>query len=234
MPFYHSDHFHDAIDVVNNLKIPHSTIWINNIYDAFYDTGHLWKSRAKENLMARIRMCLLYAFANEHDLLVVGTSNLIEIQTGYFTKFGDGGNDIEPIGKCSKHHIYALAGYFNEINGNFIIPEKVIMKQPTAELHPDQLDTDDIGPYHIADRIIEYIAFGKNDISDIDQNDVNKIMDLVRLSSHKREMASIPIMPDEENISKDRFLKILGETVDSGISDSKFRLLVRNTLGVVK
>jgi len=235
MPFYQSHHFKDAMGVVHGLQIPYSTVWINKIYDAFYDTGLLWKDSTKENLMARIRMCLLYAYANEHNLLVIGTCNLPERKTGYFTKHGDGASDFEPLGKSLKRHVYALGRHFNETMAIRMIPEDIFSKEPTAELHPDQKDIDDLGPYEIADRIIENIVFGTGNIDDIDDNDVRKITRLVELNKHKLSMPEMPVLPDEPVVTVDRFINILNKAKnDPNISDSQFRMIVQNTIGIVK
>jgi len=234
MPFYNSHHFKDAMNVAHGLDIPHTTVWINDIYDAFWRTGLLWKDLTKDNLMARIRMCLVYAFANEHNLLVIGTSNLTEIKTGYFTKHGDGAADLNPLGKSLKRGVYTLGRYFNEIVAERMIPEDIFSKEPTAELHPDQKDSDDLGSYEIADRIIENLQFGTGNLSDVDKSDIDRITNLVTSSDHKRSMPPVPSLSDDDTISKDTFIRLLNETTNSEMSDSKFRMMVQNTIGIVK
>lgn len=235
MPFYRSRHFDDAMNIVHGIGVKYSTVWINRIYDSFYETGLLWKDSTKENLMSRIRMCLLYAYANEHNLLVAGTCNLTEIQTGYFTKYGDGGSDFEALGKNIKKEVYLLGRYFNAMDSVYMIPEDIFSKEPTAELHPDQKDQDDIGPYDIADRIVDKVFFGVGDISDIDIEAVNRVMNLINNSDHKRVIPYVPTLPNEPIVSHERFVTILKETMGNpNITDGQFRMIVQNTIKFVK
>ena len=87
--------------------------------------------RVNGNIKSRIRMVLLYAYANIHNALVVGTTNRTEFYTGYFTKFGDGACDIEPIMHLYKHDVREAAAFLD-------IPESIIEKKPSAGLYPGQ------------------------------------------------------------------------------------------------
>lgn len=91
------------------------------------------------NMRARVRMSILYAFAGELNGLVIGTSNKTEILLGYFTKYGDGGVDVEPIGDLYKTEIFELARELKDI------PDSIINKSPSAELWEGQTDEGEIG-----------------------------------------------------------------------------------------
>lgn len=110
-----------------------------------------WKpaNLALINTKARIRMTLLYNFANTENTLVLGTSNKSEILLGYGTKYGDFAADLEVIGNLYKEDVYALAEYLG-------IPKEIIEKVPTAELHPGQTDEEELGAtYHEIDQVLK-------------------------------------------------------------------------------
>ena len=138
------------------------------------------------NIRARVRMTLLYAAANELNGMVIGTSNKTEIFLGYYTKFGDGGCDIEPIGDLYKTDIFKMA----KILG---VPKSIVNKKPSAELWEDQTDEGEIGmSYADMDRILKAIEeeiLPINDIRDVcGKKNVDKILSMIINSEHKRHM----------------------------------------------
>jgi len=200
MPYYRDNHFDDALDMVNINEIPYSTIWINGIYDSLYDTGLLWKNKTKENTMSRIRMVLLRAYANEHNLLLVGTGNASETMIGYCTKGGDSEADIFPLYKLTKGQVYQLAAYINELHGKTFdavphIPEEIILKKPSAGLSPEQTDENDLGmTYKDIDKLVTQFKFGvpAQDVSDKTRERFNI---LYKTSAHKRSGIQYPDIP---------------------------------------
>ncbi|MBS3969590.1 MAG: NAD+ synthase [Clostridia bacterium] len=141
----------------------------------------------KTNLMAianikpRLRMTTLYYFAALKNYLVMGTGNKSEILTGYFTKYGDGGVDIEPIGNLFKCQVYQLARYLN-------IPDPIIQRAPTAGLWYNQTDEEEMG--------ITYRELDKYLYSRESSGRVAEVVDrLIAKSKHKREC---PAIPDKE------------------------------------
>ena len=135
-------------------------------------------SSAKSNLKARLRMVTLYAVAQSKNFLVCGTSNRSEFETGYFTKYGDSGVDLMPLANFLKRDIRELA----KILG---VPEKIIMKAPSAGLYEGQTDEGDMGfSYDVLD---EYLASGKIE----DPKAKERIDVMRRRSEHKRK--PIPI-----------------------------------------
>jgi len=106
---------------------------------------------ANQNIRPRLRMLLLYHFALTRKCLVLGTSNKSEILLGYGTKFGDFAADVEVIGNLYKTEVYELAEKLK-------IPKQIIVRPPTAELHPTQTDEEELGgSYKVIDKILQNI-----------------------------------------------------------------------------
>ena len=131
------------------------------------------------NVKSRIRMTLLYAFANSLNGMVLGTTNRSEYLTGYFTKFGDGGCDIEPIMHLYKGEVRMLAEYLG-------VPETIIAKRPSAGLWEGQADEDELGlSYDELDGALKsVIDMGKP----AESPDERKAIDLFRSTEHKRSV----------------------------------------------
>jgi len=142
------------------------------------------------NTKARIRMIVLYNYANANDSLVIGTGNKSEIYLGYNTKFGDSAVDILPIGDLYKTQVFELA---KELN----IPESIINKTPSAELMKGQTDEKDLNiKYEIADKIISNIIsknMSRKEIieSGFKEEDVDNVLSKIKNSEHKRRTALI-------------------------------------------
>jgi NAD+ synthase len=127
--------------------------------------------------MSRTRMAILYAYANHKNGLVVGTTNKSEMSVGYFTKFGDGGCDLEPIAEVYKTEVFEMSKKLN-------IPKTIIDKKPTAGLWPDQTDENEFGfSYQQLDKFLQG--------GHIDPEIEIKIQDLNRNSEHKRKTPPI-------------------------------------------
>jgi NAD+ synthase len=136
------------------------------------------------NLKARIRMSILYAKANEIDGLVLGTGNKTEIAVGYFTKYGDGGADILPIGDLYKTEVRALA---RELK----IPQEIIDRPPTAGLWDGQTDEGEMGiTYDLLDKILFAIEHKKS-LSEFPKNKAELMKQMIKNSEHKRQSPSI-------------------------------------------
>ncbi len=137
------------------------------------------------NLQARIRMTILYAIANQTSGLVVGTGNKTELSLGYFTKHGDGGVDLLPIGHLYKTEVYQLAKQLD-------VDSKFITKPPTADLFPGQTDEKEIGlTYPVIDEILQTLDRNE-DLSKLDQQDIDLITDLVEKNKHKKSLPPLP------------------------------------------
>ncbi|MGN1038488.1 MAG: NAD(+) synthase, partial [Mailhella sp.] len=152
----------DAELLAKNLGIETKTARITPIMDAF-DTvlSPLFSSLSAvendltaDNIQPRIRGSLLMAFANRMGRAVLGTGNKSENATGYCTLYGDTVGAIEPLGDIYKTEVYTVARWYNEMRGREIIPENIFTKAPSAELHPGQVDEDNLPPYHVLDAIL--------------------------------------------------------------------------------
>jgi NAD+ synthase len=135
------------------------------------------------NLKPRLRMAVLYYFANSRNYLVAGTGNKSELACGYFTKYGDGGVDILPLGDLLKTQVRELA---RELG----IPEEIIVKPPSAGLWEGQTDEGEMGiSYEELDKVLMAIESG--DASECNQEVLARVKAMVACSQHKRD--PIPI-----------------------------------------
>ena len=175
------------------LGIKYKEIAIDSILNEFLSVTQLEENKlAIGNLKARIRMSIIYFYANSKNYLVSGTGNKSEILIGYFTKYGDGACDIEPIGDLYKTDVYQLAKYLE-------IPQEIIDKPPRAGLWNNQTDEDEIGmTYELLDKIL--YRFIEKDIDansiadelDIEVDDVNDIINRVNRNKHKSKLPESP------------------------------------------
>lgn len=169
----------DARLVAKELGIKTKTVDLSNLYDSLINILPAAGNIAKANLKPRLRMLVLYYFANKLNYLVCGTGNKSEYKVGYMTKHGDGATDILPIGALLKRDVRRLA---KELR----IPERIITKPPTAGLWPGQTDEGEMGiSYAELDGIIERIENKKRQI--IPEDKVKKVKEMIRRSEHKRQ-----------------------------------------------
>lgn len=168
----------DAMRVANLLDIPVKVIDLGPIYDLFLSILPPDGTLAKANLKPRLRMIVLYYFANLMNYLVAGSGNKSEIMVGYFTKYGDGGVDILPLGGLLKTEIRGLARYLG-------VPDDIITKPPSAGLWEGQTDEGEMGiSYEKLDSILLNIDFYKAHPSP--SPDLERVMTMISRSNHKR------------------------------------------------
>jgi len=156
-PFSSSHSISDAIALANNLNCSHDTIAIDSIYQSYtsslaYAFEGLPFSVAEENLQSRIRGGLVMAYANKFNRIVLNTSNKSELATGYGTLYGDMIGGLSILGDLYKTQVYELAHYIN--TNTTVIPISIIEKAPSAELRPNQKDSDSLPEYEILDAIL--------------------------------------------------------------------------------
>lgn len=163
---YSSEHsVTDAVKLATNLGIKTELISIEKPFIAFEKAllplfSGKERDVAEENIQARIRTILLMAVSNKSGYILLNTSNKSEAAVGYGTLYGDMAGGISVIGDVYKSDVYKLAEYINR-NGE-LIPLNIIEKLPSAELRPDQLDTDSLPEYEILDSILyQYIELQK-------------------------------------------------------------------------
>ncbi|MDO5847981.1 MAG: NAD+ synthase [Methanobrevibacter sp.] len=182
-------------DIAKRLGIEYKEMAIDKVLNEFLlvsNTPEEENELAIGNLKARIRMALVYYFANIKNYIVGGTGNKSEILIGYFTKYGDGASDMEPIGELYKTEVRQLAKYIG-------IPEEIIEKPPRAGLWNNQTDEEEIGmPYEILDRILYgYIDLHMDakEIADdigIPLEEVERIILKVKNNTHKSKIPATP------------------------------------------
>ena len=159
---YSSEHsVNDAVALSKNLGNPYDIVRINDVYESFLKTlepifNGLPFSLAEENIQSRSRGNLLMAISNKFGYILLNTSNKSELATGYGTLYGDMAGGLGVLGDCYKLQVYALAGYINR--NKEIIPHNIIEKAPSAELRPNQKDSDSLPDYLVLDQILyQYI-----------------------------------------------------------------------------
>ena len=155
-----------------------------------------------ENMQARIRGRILMEYSNHFGHLVLSTGNKSETSVGYCTIHGDTCGGIAPISDLYKTEVYELAKYINEIHCYERIPNKIIVKEPSAELSDGQKDTDSLPPYDILDAILRlYIEFDfKTEIEN--KNDINLIEKFYRRKNVKKEVERILRMVDKAEFKR--------------------------------
>ncbi|NHW23322.1 MAG: NAD+ synthase [Archaeoglobales archaeon] len=176
----------DAIEIAKMLGIEYRVIEISDIVKMLTEKLGKANKSAEINLKPRVRMMINYYYANGLNRLVAGTGNKSEISIGYFTKYGDGGVDFQPIGDLYKTEIFQFAKFLG-------VPEKIIRKKPTAGLFVGQTDEGEIGmSYAELDEILKMIEKGIRR----DDEKFRRVLKLVNGSEHKRRLPPIPKVRD--------------------------------------
>ena len=192
---YSTDHsVNDAIELSKNLGNPYDIIRIDEVFNAFTKTldpvfNGLPFSLAEENIQSRTRGNLLMAIANKFGYILLNTSNKSELATGYGTLYGDMAGGLGVLGDCYKLQVYALARYINREKE--IIPENIISKAPSAELRPNQKDSDSLPDYSLLDQVLyQYIEkrMGPGEIKAMgyDAALVDRTLKMVNNNEYKR------------------------------------------------
>lgn len=192
---YSTDHsVNDAVALSQNLDNKYDIIPIKEVYEEFLTTlKPLFKdlpfSLAEENIQSRSRGNILMAIANKFGYILLNTSNKSELATGYGTLYGDMAGGLGVLGDCYKLQVYELAKYINRHQE--IIPTNIITKAPSAELRPNQKDSDSLPDYAILDQILyQYIErrANPNDIKALgfDNALVDRTLKMVNNNEYKR------------------------------------------------
>ncbi len=169
----------DAQLVVRKLGIKTKTMDLSKIYDSLRKVLPAAGKIAQANLKPRLRMLVLYYFANKLNYLVCGTGNKSELMAGYFTKHGDGATDILPIGGLLKRQVRELA---KELE----VPNRIIIKAPTAGLWSGQTDEGEMGlTYPELDDVLKRIENRRKQI--LSKDKINKVKEMIKRSEHKRQ-----------------------------------------------
>ena len=199
MPFRYTSNMsqEDAAKQASLLGIRYDVIPIAPMFDATVEQlSTIFEGReedvTEENIQARCRGLLLMSISNKTGRMLLTTGNKSEMAVGYATLYGDMAGGFAPIKDCSKSLVYRLANYRN--TRGQVIPERVITREPSAELRPDQKDTDSLPPYEVLDPILE--AFIEQDLSvdeiveqGFDRAIVVRILEMVKRNEYKRRQA---------------------------------------------
>ena len=170
----------DALLLAETIELNVDEIELFPCYQALVGQTLGGSKLSRANMKARLRMATLYYIANSNNYLVAGTGNKSELMTGYFTKYGDGGADILPIGNLYKTEVQALARKLN-------IPKQIIEKPPSAGLWEGQTDEAELGmSYEVLD--VALIAIEQYQEKNVDAKILAKVKARVKGTEHKRKM----------------------------------------------
>jgi NAD+ synthase (glutamine-hydrolysing) len=209
----------DAEQLSRNLGNPYDIIPIKTIYDAFIQTLEpVFRNTsfgiAEENIQSRSRGNLLMAIANKFGYILLNTSNKSELATGYGTLYGDMAGGLGVLGDLYKMQVYALAEYINRERA--IIPTNILTKAPSAELRPNQKDSDSLPDYPVLDKILyQYIERrqGPREIISmgLDEAVVTKTLRLVNTNEYKRNQFCPIIRVSSKAFGVGRRMPIVGK-----------------------
>jgi NAD+ synthase (glutamine-hydrolysing) len=187
----------DAQEQARLLGVEYSLLSIESMFDTTLATlkdefAGRPPDATEENIQSRCRMLLLMGISNKTGKMLLTTGNKSEMAVGYATLYGDMAGGFAPIKDCSKMLVYRLAAYRNALTR--VIPQRVIDRPPSAELRPDQKDSDSLPSYDVLDAILE--AFIEEDLSvdeiearGFDRATVGRVLDLVKRNEYKRRQA---------------------------------------------
>jgi NAD+ synthase (glutamine-hydrolysing) len=216
---YSSSHsVDDAVSLVNNLGCQSDCISIQDSFEATLRTlkpqfENMPSDVTEENIQARVRAIFLMALANKFGYILLNTSNKSEAAVGYGTLYGDMCGGISVLGDVYKTEVYELAGYINREKE--IIPANSIVKPPSAELRPDQKDSDSLPEYDLLDLILyQYIdlRLGPKEIirQGFDEEVVKKVLRLVNINEWKRHQSPPILRISAKAFGQGRRMPIVG------------------------
>jgi NAD+ synthase (glutamine-hydrolysing) len=208
----------DARLAAGNLGIDLLIVPIEPVHAAYLDVLHApfegtQPGTAEENLQARIRGNVLMALSNKFGWLVLTTGNKSEYATGYCTLYGDMAGGYAVLKDVPKTLVYRLAEHRNRAAGRDLVPRSVIDKPPSAELRPDQLDTDSLPPYSVLDPILEAYVEDEKSLEEIvalghDEALVRRVMGMVDRNEYKRRQAPPGVKITPRAFGRDRRLPL--------------------------
>jgi NAD+ synthase (glutamine-hydrolysing) len=215
-PFSSSHSVEDAIALAQNLGMEYDTLSINEVVQSLEKTLHphfkgSTPGTAEENLQARARSILLMGLSNKHGHVLLNTSNKSEAAVGYGTLYGDMCGGLSVLGDLYKTEVYQLAHYINKEKE--LIPEHSIKKPPSAELKPDQKDSDSLPEYEVLDKILfQYIEEEKSPAAIIaggyEAELVKRVTLLVNNSEHKRRQSPPVLRVSEKAFGSGRKMPV--------------------------
>jgi NAD+ synthase (glutamine-hydrolysing) len=204
----------DATELARNLGIQIFSIPIHQPFDAYLNTmravfAHTKQDVTEENLQARIRGNILMALSNKFGWLVLTTGNKSEMSTGYATLYGDMAGGFAVIKDVPKTMVYDICKCVNRLSGRTIIPRRVLVKAPTAELRLNQKDSDSLPVYEVLDPILKAYVEDDKEFDEMlrmgfDRKTVERVIRLVDSSEYKRRQAPPGVKITARSLGKDR------------------------------
>jgi NAD+ synthase (glutamine-hydrolysing) len=217
-PYSSPESVEDAEDVTRRLGIRMDHVPIDELFQAYRTAlaevfAGTEEGLAEENLQARIRGNLLMALSNRFGSMVLATGNKSEMAVGYSTLYGDLAGGFAPLKDVPKTLVYEVARWRNKQTDPPPIPERVLEKAPSAELHPDQKDSDSLPPYDLLDPIIEdYVEEDRSPEEMIeagaDPELVRRVIELIDRAEYKRRQAPPGVKITPKAFGRDRRLPI--------------------------
>ncbi len=215
----------DAGTLADNLGIEFLEVPIRDLFEGYLEElNPHWPDRAadttEENLQARIRGSIVMAFSNKFGWLVLTTGNKSEIAVGYCTLYGDMAGGFAVIKDVPKTLVFDLCRWRNETSDTPVIPERTITRPPSAELRPDQKDTDMLPPYDVLDEILEMYVEKDMAAEEIAQHGfdtelVLRVIRMVAVNEYKRRQAAPGIKITPKAFGRDRRFPITNQYRDA-------------------
>lgn len=214
----------DALEMAQRVGVHYSEMPIKPLFELFRETlavefAGLPFDTAEENLQARIRGMLLMALSNKFGSIVLTTGNKSEMAVGYSTLYGDMAGGFSLLKDVPKTLVYKLANYRNSLSP--VIPQRIILRAPTAELRHGQTDQDSLPAYEILDAIME--AYVEHDCSRSEiigmgyrEQDVVRVTTLIDRNEYKRRQAPVGVRITQRGFGKDRRYPITSKFVFNG------------------
>ncbi len=213
-------------NLAKNLQIPLHTLPISPLMQAFEQSlSPLFEHMPEpendvtfDNIQARIRSILLMSLANRTQSIVLGTGNKSEAAMGYSTMYGDAIGAINVIGDVPKTFLYQMANWYNKTYAKKAVPQEIIDRAPTAELHPNQLDSDAMPPYAVLDPIIEHILGAspilqnvstQETLSTDEQQEHHDIFKRICKAEFKRRQAPMALKVTNSAFGRDWFIPVV-------------------------
>ncbi|UCH89896.1 MAG: NAD+ synthase, partial [Thermoplasmata archaeon] len=208
----------DAKKTADNLGIGYRVIPITETFDAYSamleeSFKDIEEDITEENIQARIRGNILMAVSNKFGWLVLSTGNKSETSVGYCTLYGDMAGGFAVIKDVPKTMVYKLCEYRNSISDTEIIPGKILVKEPSAELKADQKDLDTLPPYKDLDSILQYYIEEERSANYIiskgySKEIIEKVIRMVDINEYKRRQAPPGVKITPKAFGKDRRMPI--------------------------
>jgi NAD+ synthase (glutamine-hydrolysing) len=213
-PYSSDESCEDAAGLARNLGIRMFTIPIHQPFDAYLNTmravfANTRQDVTEENLQARIRGNILMALSNKFGWIVLTTGNKSEMSTGYATLYGDMAGGFAVIKDVPKTMVYDVCRCINRLEGRTVISRRVLVKAPTAELRPNQKDSDSLPVYPVLDPILKAYVEDDKEFDQMlkmgfDRRTVERVIRLVDSSEYKRRQAPPGIKITPRSLGKDR------------------------------